>query len=207
MRSEAEAAVVAVRRCKFINSELHRNKKLESQKSFYSHNSVDADVPRSWNGIVFKTKSKSWFKFMSKSLSIHPSELSISDTKFEDFHNTALKIRAAHASVKIVAESDRRAAERSCLLKEGPLAKCRLLRYWYRFRMRPGCVPDASGFRIRCVPDASRMLLDLKLKIPAKMFHVVSFFSSFFQFPFPFPFSFSFSALLTSEKFQIIVSI
>ena len=37
-------------------------------------------------------------------------------------------------------------------LKEGPMAKCRFRRNWYRFWMRPGCVAsgcvqDASGFR------------------------------------------------------------
>ena len=33
-------------------------------------------------------------------------------------------------------------------LNDGPLAKCRFRRNWYRFRMRPdasGCVPDACG--------------------------------------------------------------
>ena len=39
-----------------------------------------------------------------------------------------------------------RAAQLRALKVGAPLAKCRLRRNRYRFRMRPGCVRDASGF-------------------------------------------------------------
>ena len=56
-----------------------------------------------------------------------------------------------------VVESGRlRPSAAACAKRGSPLAKCRLRRNWYRFRilpdasgyfrMRPGCVRDASGF-------------------------------------------------------------